>query len=131
MNRVLLKGHVDRTPVLKQTSDGARTRFRLTVPYDLAIASRVSGSEIERFSIMATDALAEVCANSLRKGDEIYAIGSLYHRRYTNVRGSLGKEKDVVLWHMSIISSKEVLTQLEFPWDFSSEDEDRPKDSVM
>jgi len=97
VNRVLLSGRLTRDPDRRYAADGtAVTRF------DLAFHRHVRGrngrvNETTGFvSVISYQRLAEVCAESLRKGSAVLIEGRLAMREWTSPQGEKRSRLELV-----------------------------------
>lgn len=104
LNRVMLIGHLGRDPELRYTAAGAPvTTFTLAV----GRAQRgPDGSEAtDWFRVVAWDALAETCAEHLRKGDRAYIDGRIQFRQYADRDGIERTATEVIVGALLMLGS--------------------------
>ena len=82
-NRVQLIGHLGQDPEVKYTATGtARTTFSIATSQRWKDADGQVQEATEWTRCVAWGALAEVCAQSLSKGNRIYVAGRLHTLRW-------------------------------------------------
>ncbi len=88
LNKVMLIGNLGRDPELRYTPSGRPvTTFTMATSRRWTDQSGQQQEETDWFTIEAWDRLAEICANYLGKGRQVYVEGRLKTDRWTGQDG--------------------------------------------
>jgi len=88
INHIFLLGNLTRDPELKYTNEGvAITEMSIAVNKRWKYADGEENNTVDFFNITTWNHLAENCANSLKKGDRIFAGGHINLRMWENRDG--------------------------------------------
>lgn len=104
LNKVMIIGNVGREPELRFTSAGkAVTSFSVAVSRRWTDSKGQRREETEWFNIVAWSHLAEICAQYLHKGCQVYIEGRLQTRHWENEQGHRQYRTDVVAGEVTIL----------------------------
>ena len=88
INNIFLLGNLTRDPELKYTNEGvAIAEMSIAVNRKWKYADGEENNTVDFFNITAWNHLAENCANSLKKGDRVFAGGHINLRTWENKEG--------------------------------------------
>jgi single-strand DNA-binding protein len=105
LNHVILIGRLTRDPELRYTGSGvAVTRF--TIAVDRNFTNQQGERETDFISITAWRALAERCANYLKKGSLIALRGAIQTGKYENQEGRTIYTTDIVAEEVRFLDPK-------------------------
>ncbi|MBU0569695.1 single-stranded DNA-binding protein [Patescibacteria group bacterium] len=107
LNKVILIGNLTRDPELKYIPQGAAVcTFGLATNRTWTTDSGEKKDEVEFFKIVAWRKLAEICAQYLTKGKQVYLEGRLQTRKWTGQDGTERTTVEVVLNEMLMLGSR-------------------------
>ncbi len=89
LNKIILIGNLTRDPESGSTQNSNYCKFGLAVNRDYKDASGQYPSDF--FNVICWGKIAEICANNLSKGRNVYIEGSMYSSRWTDQE--TGKER--------------------------------------
>ncbi len=107
LNKVMLIGHLGRDPELRYTGSGTPV-----CSFSVAVSRRRGGrddqqeEETEWFRVTAWDRLAEICANYLTKGQQVYIEGPIKLDRWTGQDGQERSNLAVTAYQMQMLGSR-------------------------
>ena len=108
LNKVMLIGHLGRDPELRYTSSGTPV-----CSFSLAVSRRSGGrdgqqqqDETDWFRITAWERLAEICANYLTKGQQVYIEGRIRLDTWTGQDGQERSNLAVTAYQMQMLGSR-------------------------
>jgi len=106
LNKVMLIGWLDALPQIRETPNGRKiASFSLGTPRSWISSQGERHEETEWFSVIAWDALAEVC-NKLLNGDKpVYVEGRLQTRRWQDDQGRMQFRTEVVAQDVIMLNS--------------------------
>jgi single-strand DNA-binding protein len=88
LNRATIIGNLGRDPEMRYTANGtAQTTFSVAVNEKWTNAAGEKQERVEWFSVVAWSKLAEVCAQYLAKGRQVYVEGKIQTRTWDNNEG--------------------------------------------
>ena len=88
LNKMTAIGHLGTEPEMKYTPNGnAMTRFRLAVSRNYTDSSGERQQDMEWFSVVSWNKLAESCNQYLAKGKRVYVEGRLKSQSWTGQDG--------------------------------------------
>lgn len=83
INKVLIVGCITKDPELRYTPKGTKTvDLRIAVHYRYKTQEGLTKEDIQFFTIVAWEHLAELCAKYLKKGRRIFVEGRLQNKKY-------------------------------------------------
>jgi single-strand DNA-binding protein len=106
LNKVMLIGHLGRDPELRYTASGTPV-----CSFSVAV-SRRSGrddqqqDETDWFRVTAWERLAEICANYLTKGQQVYIEGRIRLDTWTGQDGQERSNLAVTAYQMQMLGSR-------------------------
>ncbi len=104
LNKVMIIGNVGREPELRFTSAGKPvTSFSVAVSRRWTDSKGQRREETEWFNVVAWGNLAEICADFLYKGCQVYVEGRLQTRHWDNELGQRQYRTDVVANEVTIL----------------------------
>ncbi len=107
LNKVMIIGNVGREPELRFTSMGKPvTSFSVAVSRRWTDSKGHRREETEWFNVVAWGNLAEICAQLLRKGCQVYVEGRLQTRNWENEQGQRQYRTDVVANEVTILDHR-------------------------
>ena len=107
LNKVILIGNLTRDPELKYIPQGAAVcTFGLATNRTWKTESGEKKDEVEFFRIVAWRKLAEICAQYLTKGKQVYLEGRLQTKKWTGQDGTERTTVEVVLNEMLMLGSR-------------------------
>jgi single-strand DNA-binding protein len=89
LNKIILIGNLTRDPESGNTQNSNYCKFGLAVNRDYKDASGQYPSDF--FNVICWGKIAEICANNLSKGRNVYIEGSMYSSKWTDQE--TGKER--------------------------------------
>ena len=107
LNKVMLIGHLGRDPELRYTASGTPV-----CSFSMAVSRRWTGrdgqqqDETEWFRITAWEKLAEICANYLTKGQQVYIEGRIKLDTWTGQDGQERSNLAVTVLEMQMLGSR-------------------------
>lgn len=85
LNRVMLIGHLGRSPEMRYTPSGKPvTSFSIVITHSWIASGGERHEETDWFNVVAWGDLAEASKSSLEKGHQVYVEGRLKTRRWKN-----------------------------------------------
>ncbi len=88
INQIFLLGNLTRDPELKYTNEGmAIAEMNMAINKRWKDSGGEENNTVDFFNITAWNHLAENCANSLKKGDRVFAGGHINLRTWENKEG--------------------------------------------
>ena len=107
LNKVMLIGHLGRDPELRYTSSGTPVcDFSMAVSRRYNTRDGQQQDETEWFRITAWNKLAEICANYLTKGQQVYIEGRVKLDRWTGQDGQERSTLAVTAFEMQMLGSR-------------------------
>ncbi len=104
LNKVMIIGNVGREPELRFTSAGKPvTSFSVAVSRRWTDSKGQRREETEWFNVVAWGNLAEICADFLYKGCQVYVEGRLQTRHWDTEAGQRQYRTDVVANEVTIL----------------------------
>lgn len=108
VNKVILIGHVGKTPVIRRTQDGrAVANFSLATSESFADRQQQQQERTEWHSIVAFGKLGEICERFVTKGKQIYVEGRLQTRKWTDREGKDRYSTEIVANSMMLLGRRE------------------------
>ena len=107
VNKVILIGNLGQDPELRYTGSGtAVCNIRLATNESYKDASGQMVDRTEWHTIVAWSRLAEICAEYLKKGSQVYFEGSLQTRSYEDRDGNTKYVTEVKAREMMMLSGR-------------------------
>lgn len=107
LNKVMIIGNVGREPDLRFTSAGKPvTSFSVAVSRRWTDTNGQRREETEWFNIVAWGNLAEICAQLLVKGCQVYVEGRLQTRSWENEQGQRQYRTDVIAAEVTVLDRR-------------------------
>ncbi|MDE2931897.1 MAG: single-stranded DNA-binding protein [Chloroflexota bacterium] len=107
LNKVMLIGHLGRDPELRYTSSGTPVcDFSVAVSRRYNTRDGQQQDETEWFRVTAWNKLAEICANYLTKGQQVYIEGRVKLDRWTGQDGQERSTLAVTAFEMQMLGSR-------------------------
>ncbi|MBI1941044.1 MAG: single-stranded DNA-binding protein [Acidobacteria bacterium] len=107
VNKVILIGRLGRDPELKYTPSGAPfCKFSLATDEVWKDKAGEQKRQTEWHNIVAWGKLAEICAEYLVKGKQIYIEGSIRSRQWEGQDGNKRTAYDIVARQMTMLGSR-------------------------
>lgn len=104
LNRVTLIGRLTKDPESKTTPSGQTvTTFSLATSYQWTDQNKQKQEKTEFHNIVAWRKLAEICAQYLTKGKQIYAEGRLQTRSWDDQSGVKKYKTEILLDNMIML----------------------------
>lgn len=83
LNKVMIIGHLGKDPEMRYTPSGrAVTTFSVATNRSWVTADGDRKTDTEWFNVVAWGSLAEICAQYLNKGEQVYVEGRLQTRHW-------------------------------------------------
>ena len=102
MNRVMLTGRLTRDPEMRTVANG-----KTVTTFSIATNEYRGGQEKAEFHTIVTwDRLAEIAAQYLRKGSQVYIEGSLRTRKWQDKEGRDQYTTEIVASDMQMLGGK-------------------------
>lgn len=132
LNKVTLIGNLTRDPELRYTPSGtAVTTFSIATNRQWRTESGDSKEDAEFHRVVAWDKLAEICAQYLKKGRQVYVEGRLKTRKWQTKEGDDRYTTEVVITEMIMLGRTDESVSsgtADIPDDFDKEPEDHGRD---
>ncbi|WP_129628921.1 single-stranded DNA-binding protein [Candidatus Oscillochloris fontis] len=110
LNKVQLTGRLGANPTIRHTAQGsAISTFRIASNRSWRSSSGVAHRETEWFHVVAWDQLADLCQQSLVKGDHIYIEGRLKIRQLAESNGRNGTIAEVIASEIILLNTQDVV----------------------
>lgn len=107
LNKVMIIGHLGRDPELRYTGSGTPVcSFSVAVSRRRGSRDGEQQDETEWFRVTAWDRLAEICANYLTKGQQVYIEGPIKLERWTGQDGQERSNLAVTAYQMQMLGSR-------------------------
>ncbi len=108
LNKVLIIGRLGTEPDMRQTANGSTvTTFRVSASRQWKDSSGELREEIEWFSVVAWNKLAELCAQHLARNVRVYLEGRLQTRSWEDPQsGTMRYKTEVVASDMIVIEPR-------------------------
>ena len=109
INKVILIGNLGRDPETRTFPDGG-TVCNVTLATTRSWKDKNSGDKVEETEwhrIVFRDRLAEIAAEYLRKGRQVYVEGRLKTRKYTDKDGVEKYATEIVATEMAMLGNRE------------------------
>ena len=107
LNKVMLIGYLGRDPELHYTASGTPVcDFSVAVSRRRSSQDNQQQEETDWFRITAWDKLAEICANYLTKGQQVYIEGPVRLNRFTGRDGQEYTNLAVTAFQMQMLGSR-------------------------
>lgn len=107
LNKVMLIGHLGRDPELRYTSSGTPVcSFSVAVSRRSGGRDREQQDETDWFRVTAWERLAEICANYLTKGQQVYIEGRVRLDEWTGQDGQQRSNLAVTAYQMQMLGSR-------------------------
>jgi single-strand DNA-binding protein len=85
LNKVMLIGHLGRSPEMRYTPDGKPvTSFSIVTTYQITSSNGVTHEETDWFNVIVWGTLAEVCKEALYVGQRVFIEGRMKTRQWTD-----------------------------------------------
>jgi single-strand DNA-binding protein len=114
LNKVLLIGYLCSDPEMRFTPSGRPiTTFSIVVSRDNAGIDRKVHMQSELFSVLVWSELAEICKDSLKRGQRVYVDGRLQTRHWVDDQGNSKSNVEIIANELLILSdvhNEEILT---------------------
>ncbi|MBZ5542107.1 MAG: single-stranded DNA-binding protein [Acidobacteriia bacterium] len=107
VNKVILIGRLGKDPELKYTPSGAQV-CKFSVATDAVWKDKTGEQQkqTEWHNIVAWGKLAEICAEYLTKGKQVYIEGSIRSRQWEDQSGNKRTAYDIVARQMTMLGSR-------------------------
>jgi single-strand DNA-binding protein len=110
LNKVMIIGWLDGTPELRYTPGGRPvTSFTIATTRTWVSSEGEQHEETEWFSVVAWGGLAELCSETLSKGQQVYIEGRLQTRGWEDSSGRKHYRTEVVAQDMIPLSDDAVV----------------------
>ena len=107
VNKVILVGHLGRDPELRYTQNGqAVTNFSLATSESYSKKDGEREDRTEWHRIVAWGRLAEICAEYLSKGRQIYIEGRIQTREWEDREGEKRRTTEIVAREMQMLGRR-------------------------
>jgi len=107
LNKVMIIGNVGREPEIRFTPAGkAVTTFSVATSRQWNSSDGEKHTATEWFNIVAWGTLAEICAEHLLKGQQIYIEGRLQTRKWEDKEGGKHSSFEIVANEMMILGER-------------------------
>ena len=107
LNKVMIIGHLGRDPELRYTGSGTPVcSFSVAVSRRRGSRDGEQQDETDWFRVTAWDRLAEICANYLTKGQQVYIEGPVKLNRFTGRDGQEYTNLEVTAYQMQMLGSR-------------------------
>lgn len=107
LNKVMLIGRLTRDPETRTTPQGtAVTTFSVATGFTWKDQSGNKQEKTEFHNVVAWRKLAEICAQYLKKGSQIYCEGRLQTRSWDDEQGQKKYRTEVILDNMIMLGGK-------------------------
>lgn len=108
INKVILIGYIGQSPELQYTRNGkAVCNMRLATNESYTDEDGNEVTKTEWHDVVAWEGLAEVCAEHLSKGSQVYFKGTLRTQKWTDRDGNSRYNTQVVARRMVFLDEKE------------------------
>lgn len=107
LNKVMIIGHVGRTPEMRYTPHGqAVTSFSVATNRSWTNAEGERREETEWFHVVAWAHLAEICKQHLDKGQQVYVEGRLQTRCWEGTDGKTHYRTELVAQEVILLGGR-------------------------
>ncbi len=107
VNKVILVGHLGRDPELRYTQNGqAVANFSLATTESYAKRDGEREDRTEWHRIVAWGRLAEICAEYLSKGRQVYVEGRIQTREWEDREGEKRRTTEIVAREMQMLGRR-------------------------
>ncbi len=107
VNKVILVGHLGRDPELRYTQNGqAVANFSLATSESYAKRDGEREERTEWHRIVAWGRLAEICAEYLSKGRQVYIEGRIQTREWEDREGEKRRTTEIVAREMQMLGRR-------------------------
>lgn len=107
LNKVMLIGRLTRDPESRSTPQGATvTTFSVATGFTWKDDAGNKQEKTEFHNVVAWRKLAEICAQYLKKGSQIYCEGRLQTRSWDDQQGQKKYRTEIVLDNMIMLGGK-------------------------
>ena len=107
VNKVILVGHLGRDPELRYTQNGqAVANFSLATSESYAKRDGEREDRTEWHRIVAWGRLAEICAEYLSKGRQVYIEGRIQTREWEDREGEKRRTTEIVAREMQMLGRR-------------------------
>lgn len=107
VNKVILIGRLGKDPELKFTPSGAPVaKFSLATDESFKDRSGEQQKRTEWHNIVAWSKLAEICAQYLTKGKQVYIEGSIRSRQWQDQSGNKRTTYEIIAQRMQMLGSR-------------------------
>ena len=107
VNKVILVGHLGRDPELRYTQNGqAVANFSLATTESYAKRDGEREDRTEWHRIVAWGRLAEICAEYLSKGRQVYIEGRIQTREWEDREGEKRRTTEIVAREMQMLGRR-------------------------
>jgi single-strand DNA-binding protein len=97
LNKVMLIGHLGRSPEMRYTPSGKPvTSFSIVTTYPTTSSNGTHHDETDWFNVIVWGALAETCKESLYTGQRVFIEGRMKTRQWTDAENVLHSCAEVV-----------------------------------
>jgi len=97
LNKVMLIGHLGRSPEMRYTPDGKPvTSFSIVTTYPTTSSNGTYHDEVDWFNVIVWGALAETCKETLHTGQRVFIEGRMKTRQWTDTDNVLHSGAEVV-----------------------------------
>ena len=106
LNKVMIIGHLGTSPEMRYTPNGrAVTTFSVATNRSWVTADGDRKTDTEWFNVVAWGNLAEICAQYLTKGQQVYVEGRLQTRNWEDAEGVQHANVEIVANEMMILDN--------------------------
>jgi single-strand DNA-binding protein len=105
LNKVMIIGYVGREPEMRYTPNGKPvTSFSVATTRRWTVSDGAQREETDWFNVVSWGSLAEMCKQSLAKGQRVYIEGRLQTRCWDDSRGNRCYRTEIVANDMIALS---------------------------
>ena len=106
LNKVMILGYVGREPEMRYTPNGKPvTSFSVATTRRWTVPDGAQRQETDWFNVVSWGGLAEMCRQSLTKGQRVYIEGRLQTRGWEDSAGKRHYRTEIVANEMIILST--------------------------
>lgn len=128
LNKVILIGNLTRDPEIRYTPSGtAVTTFTIATNRQWKTESGDAKEDAEFHRIVAWDKLAEICAQFLKKGRQVYVEGRLQTRKWQTKEGEDKYTTEVVISEMILLGRADEAVSQSSAQDIPDNFDEEPK----
>lgn len=105
LNKVMVIGWLDEEPEVRQTPSGRTVAsFSVATPRTWTTSDGDRRDETEWFSVIAWGGLADLCAERLHMGQQLYIEGRLHTRSWDDDQGRKNFRTEIVAQEILVLS---------------------------